>query len=179
MTLQGFIGLGSNLGDRVTVILQAVEAIDDTPGVSVRRLSTLLETSPVGDHEQPDFLNAVAEVRSNLSAVEMMDILLSIEHQLGRDRTDGIQGGPRTIDLDLLIWGDVVQESPGLRLPHPRLPDRAFVLVPMVELAPEFVHPTLGKVMRDLLAEEIKHNGDLAGRCRPAGPGPLITPDLT
>ncbi|MDG2424390.1 MAG: 2-amino-4-hydroxy-6-hydroxymethyldihydropteridine diphosphokinase [Phycisphaerales bacterium] len=178
MSTRGFIGLGSNLGDRIAVILKAVDVIDETPGISVSRLSTLLETNPVGLAEQPDFLNAVAEVRSTLSPLEAMESLLSIEQSLGRVRSEGDQGGPRIIDLDLLLWGECTSESPGLQLPHPRLPDRAFVLVPMVELAPDLVHPTLAKSMQVLLAEEMKRNGELLDRCRPAGRGPLRTPDL-
>ena len=178
MNTTGFIGLGSNLGDRVAVILNAVEHIDETPGLSVWRLSTLLETNPVGKQNQPDFLNAVAEVRSSLAALEVMDHLLAIEQKLGRIRSDDDPGGPRTIDLDLLLWGDVTSDEPGLQLPHPRLHDRAFVLVPMVELAPNLMHPTLGRNMQELLADEIARNGDLPGRCRTAGQGPLRTPDL-
>jgi len=178
MSRTGFIGLGSNLGDRVAVILDAVDRIDETPGMSVWRVSTFLETDPVGRQDQPDFLNAVAEVRSSLEPVEAMVHLLSIEQQLGRVRSEGDPGGPRTIDLDLLLWGDCTSDEPGLHLPHPRLHERAFVLLPMVELAPDLIHPTLGRTMQDLLAEEIDRHGDLAGRCRPAGRGPLRTPDL-
>ncbi|MCH2133305.1 MAG: 2-amino-4-hydroxy-6-hydroxymethyldihydropteridine diphosphokinase [Phycisphaerales bacterium] len=174
MKVTGFIGLGSNLGDRVASILQAVEALDETPGVMVFRLSTLLETEPVGLQEQGDFLNAVVEVRSTLSASQVLQQMLAIESGLGRDRASSTAGGPREIDLDLLLWGEEISETPGVQVPHPRLHERAFVLVPMVELAPDLVHPTIGRSMRDLLEDEIKVNGPLPDRCRPAGRGPLL-----
>lgn len=174
---EGYIAVGSNLGDRLRTILAAVDMVDEVPGVSVLRLSTLLETTAVGDIQQPDFLNGVLKVRAELDALEMLESLLGIETALGRDRSASPPGGARIIDLDLLLWGDDVIEHDRLTLPHPRFHSRAFVLVPMVELAPDLVHPVNGRTMRDLLWLEIQSNGDLAKRCRPAGPGPLISPD--
>ena len=174
MKVEGDIGLGSNLGDRIAAILHAVEEIDAMHDVAAFRLSTLMETSPVGLQDQPDFVNAVLQVRSTLEPVQMLDQLLELELAMGRDRTAGEDGGPRLIDLDLLLWGDHQLDAPGLELPHPRLAQRAFVLIPMVELAPELMHPTEGRTMQELLVEEIRVNGSVEGRCRPAGRGPLL-----
>lgn len=177
MSIDGYIAVGSNLGDRLKTILMAVEMIDDLSGVSVLRVSTFLETDAVGEIDQPDFLNGVLKVQSDLQAATMLEHLLSIEARLGRDRSSVPSGGPRTIDLDLLMWGDEIIETADLTLPHPRFHERAFVLLPMVELAPELAHPADGKTMRDLLWLEIQSNGDIAQRCRPAGPGPLMPPE--
>ncbi|MBG83102.1 MAG: 2-amino-4-hydroxy-6-hydroxymethyldihydropteridine diphosphokinase [Phycisphaerae bacterium] len=175
--MEGYVAVGSNLGDRLKNILMAVEMLDDLSGVSVLHVSTLLESDAVGDVDQPDFLNGVIKVRSDLDAKSMLEKLLAIELVLGRDRSSSPPGGPRTIDLDLILWGDQLVDSPELTLPHPRFQNRAFVLVPMVELAPDLVHPGNGKSMRDLLWLEIQSNGDLANRCRPAGRGPLVPPE--
>ncbi|MBG80971.1 MAG: 2-amino-4-hydroxy-6-hydroxymethyldihydropteridine diphosphokinase [Phycisphaerae bacterium] len=174
MNVEGYIGLGSNIGDRIDAIMRAVEAIDAMSGVAAFRLSTLIETAPVGNQDQPDFVNAVLQVRSRLEPVQMLDQLLGLELEMGRDRSIGEDGGPRLIDLDLLVWGDHQLHMPGLILPHPRLAERAFVLIPMVELAPNLIHPVLGRSMQELLVEEIKANGPLEDRCRPAGHGPLL-----
>ena len=174
MKMDGYIGLGSNMGDRIAAIMHAVEAIDAMPDVAAFRLSTLMETSPVGRVDQPDFVNAVLQVRSTLEPVDMLDRLLSLELAMGRDRSVGEEGGPRLIDLDLLLWGAHQHDSPGLQLPHPRLPDRAFVLISMVELAPDLIHPVTGLSMQQLLMDEIRSNGPVEDRCRPAGRGPLL-----
>ena len=177
MTTEGYIAIGSNLGDRLKTILMAVDLIDELPEVSVLHVSTMLETSAVGDVDQPDFLNGVLKVRSDLDSFSMLWKLLEIESHLGRERSSVTTGGPRTIDLDLILWGNEVVDSEHLTLPHPRFHERAFVLLPMVELAPDLVHPRNGSTMRDLLWSEIQSNGDLAQRCRPAGRGPLIPPE--
>ena len=174
MNVDGYIGLGSNMGDRIAVILHAVEAIDAMQDVAAFRLSTLMETAPVGNQDQPDFVNAVLQVRSSLDPVRMLDRLLALELAMGRDRSIGEEGGPRLIDLDLLLWGDHQLDEPGLELPHPRLAERAFVLIPMVELAPDLVHPVHCCSMQELLMKEIKINGPIEDRCRPAGRGPLL-----
>ena len=176
MNIEGYVAVGSNLGDRLKTILMAIDMLDNLPGVSVLHVSTLLETDAVGDVHQPDFLNGVIKVRSELDARSMLTRLLSIESDLGRDRSSVPRGGPRTIDLDLLLWGTQVIETTELILPHPRFHERAFVLLPMVELAPDLIHPTNCLSMQALLAADIESNGDLLGRCRPAGPGPLIPP---
>ena len=138
MTL-AYVGLGANLGDREGSIRRAAELID------ARRLSTIIETPPWGITDQPDFLNAVAELETDVGARPLLDRLIEVERELGRVR-DGKRWGPRTIDLDLLVYGDETSDVPALQLPHPRLHERLFVLVPLAELAPELVVPGRGRV---------------------------------
>jgi 2-amino-4-hydroxy-6-hydroxymethyldihydropteridine diphosphokinase len=139
-----YIGLGSNLGDREATIRAATAAL---PGVVA--MSALRETDPVGKTDQPRFLNAVAALETELSAGELLDVLLSVERELGRERRE--RWGPRTIDLDLLLYGDETLDEPGLRVPHPRLHERRFALEPLAELDPELFVPGRGRV-KDLLA---------------------------
>jgi 2-amino-4-hydroxy-6-hydroxymethyldihydropteridine diphosphokinase len=134
-----YVGLGSNLGDRESLIRQAAELI------GARRLSSLIETEPWGYTEQPKFLNAVAEVETPLDACGFLDHLLEVERRLGRERV-GPQWGPRTIDLDLLLYGDEEIDEPGLVVPHPRLAERLFVLEPLAELVPSRKIPGSGTV---------------------------------
>jgi 2-amino-4-hydroxy-6-hydroxymethyldihydropteridine diphosphokinase len=136
---QAVVGLGSNLGDRKALIREAAELI----GAS--RLSTIIETEPWGDPDQPRYLNAVAEVDTQLSARSLLVHLLDIERRLGRERV-GRKWGPRTIDLDLLLYGDERIDEPGLVVPHPRLHQRSFVLEPLAELDPAREIPGLGTV---------------------------------
>ena len=128
-----YVGLGSNLGDREATIRDAVDRIRRLPATSVVRVSSLRETEPVGYEEQPPFVNGVAELETTLEPLDLLDRLLAIERDLGRTR-DGPRYGPRTIDLDLLLYGDVVIDHPRLTLPHPRIAERAFVLEPLAEL---------------------------------------------
>jgi 2-amino-4-hydroxy-6-hydroxymethyldihydropteridine diphosphokinase len=132
-----YVGLGSNLGDREASIREAAELI------GARRLSRIIETEPWGNEEQPKFLNAVAEVETELEPRALLDLLLEVESRLGRER-DGTHWGPRTIDLDLLLYGDRVLDEPGLTVPHPFLHDRLFVLEPLAELAPGATIPGPG-----------------------------------
>jgi 2-amino-4-hydroxy-6-hydroxymethyldihydropteridine diphosphokinase len=122
-----------------------VEALGGTGGLEVVAVSTFRETDPVGVLDQPRFLNGVAAVETTLRPRELLDALLGIERDLGRVR-DGTRWGPRTIDLDLLVYGNEVVDEPGLRLPHPRLHERRFALEPLAELDPELVIPGAGKV---------------------------------
>jgi 2-amino-4-hydroxy-6-hydroxymethyldihydropteridine diphosphokinase len=133
-----FVGIGSNLGDREATIRRALELLGELGTV---RASSIRETDPVGITDQPKFLNAVAEIETNLTARELLDRLLAIELELGRDRAGGVRWGPRTIDLDLLLYGDQTIEEPGLTVPHPRLAERDFVLEPLHELDPELALP--------------------------------------
>jgi 2-amino-4-hydroxy-6-hydroxymethyldihydropteridine diphosphokinase len=144
MTL-AYVGLGSNLGDRESLIRRAAEQI------GALRLSELRETEPWGYEKQPRFLNAVAEIETELPPRRLLDHLLDVEARLGRERV-GPKWGPRTIDLDLLLYGDEVVDEDGLTIPHPRLHERRFVLEPLAEIAPELVIPGQGGV-EDLLAE--------------------------
>ena len=140
-----YVGLGANLGDREATIRAAVVAL---PGVV--SVSSLRETDPVGKTDQPKFLNGVAALDTSLSPRELLDLLLSIERELGRERRE--RWGPRVIDLDLLLYGDEIVDEPGLNVPHPRLHERRFVLEPLAEIAPGLVIPGRGRV-EELLAE--------------------------
>ncbi len=134
-----YVGLGSNLGDREPLIRRAAEL------VGARRLSSIVETEPWGYVEQPRFLNAVAEVETPLDARGFLALLLDVERRLGRRRV-GPRWGPRTIDLDLLLFGDEEIDEPGLVVPHPHLAERPFVLEPLAELAPSRRIPGFGTV---------------------------------
>jgi 2-amino-4-hydroxy-6-hydroxymethyldihydropteridine diphosphokinase len=140
-----YVGLGSNLGDREATIRAAVAAL---PGVVA--LSELRETEPVGLVDQPLFLNGAARLETELSARQLLDELLAIERELGRERRE--RWGPRTIDLDLLLYGDEIVDEPGLSVPHPRLHERRFALEPLAELDPELVIPARGAVSALLAA---------------------------
>jgi 2-amino-4-hydroxy-6-hydroxymethyldihydropteridine diphosphokinase len=140
-----YIGLGANLGDREETIRTAAAAL------GARRLSAIRETAPWGVEDQPPFLNAVAELDTDLEPRALLERLLSIERDLGRVR-DGRRWGPRTIDLDLLLYGDRVVDEPGLQVPHPLLHERAFALEPLAELAPDVRIPGRGTVQDALTA---------------------------
>jgi 2-amino-4-hydroxy-6-hydroxymethyldihydropteridine diphosphokinase len=140
-----YVGLGANLGDREATIRRALELLDAAPDVDVVAVSTLRETEPVGYADQPRFLNGVAALETQLGPRAALDRLLEVERALGRSR-DGPRWGPRTIDLDLLVHGDEVVEEPGLRVPHPRLAERRFVLEPLAELDAGLVVPGAGSV---------------------------------
>jgi 2-amino-4-hydroxy-6-hydroxymethyldihydropteridine diphosphokinase len=144
-----YIGLGANLGDREATIRRALQLLkrDDTAVVAV---STLRETEPVGYRDQPRFLNGAAALRTELEPRELLELLLTVERELGRDRS-GPRFGPRTIDLDLLLYEGRVVSEPGLDVPHPRLHERAFALEPLLELDERLEVPGRGPV-RALLA---------------------------
>ncbi|HKO95931.1 MAG TPA: 2-amino-4-hydroxy-6-hydroxymethyldihydropteridine diphosphokinase [Pyrinomonadaceae bacterium] len=145
-----FIGLGSNLGDRAGNLLLAVRGVLHS-GIEVIRLSRIYETEPFETFQQPAFLNMAAEVRCDSATTpeDLMRELLAVEQTLGRRRE--IKKGPRTIDLDLLLFENQIRNSELLQLPHPQMHRRRFVLAPLVELAPDFVHPVLNQTMSGLL----------------------------
>jgi 2-amino-4-hydroxy-6-hydroxymethyldihydropteridine diphosphokinase len=140
-----YVGIGANLGDRQAMIVRAVEALAARPGVAVLRRSTLRETEPWGMVDQPRFLNGAVELETELEPRDLLAVLLDIERELGRTR-DGARWGPRSIDLDVLVYGDVVIDEPGLVVPHPRLAQRRFALEPLAELDPGLVVPGAGRV---------------------------------
>jgi 2-amino-4-hydroxy-6-hydroxymethyldihydropteridine diphosphokinase len=144
------IGLGGNLGDREATLRAALDRLGSEDGIEVVRVSSLRETDPVGYTDQPRFLNGVAELETELAPRELLERLLAVERDLGRVR-EGPRYGPRTIDLDLLLYGDAVVDEPGLRIPHPRMTERRFVLEPLAELEPDLVIPGRGR-LRDLLS---------------------------
>jgi 2-amino-4-hydroxy-6-hydroxymethyldihydropteridine diphosphokinase len=145
-----YIGLGANLGDRELNLRRALERLEELGPV---RASSLRETEPVGVTDQPKFLNAAAELATDLPPRELLERLLEIERELGRDRATERRWGPRVIDLDLLLFGQEAIDEPGLMVPHPRLADRRFVLEPLCELNEDLALPD-GTRVRDLLAVE-------------------------
>jgi 2-amino-4-hydroxy-6-hydroxymethyldihydropteridine diphosphokinase len=147
-----FVGLGSNLGDRELNLRRALVRIEQLGSV---RVSSFRETDPVGVTDQPKFLNAAAELATDLSPRELLERLLEIERELGRDRATERRWGPRVIDLDLLLFGEEAIDEPGLTVPHPRLADRRFVLEPLCELNEDLALPD-GTRVRDLLASQIE-----------------------
>ena len=140
-----WVGLGGNLGDAAERIEAALAALDQSPSCRLLRRSGLYRSAPWGDPDQPEFVNAVAEIETELDAAALMDRLQQIEARLGRVRGER-RWGPRHIDLDLLCYGDLERRTPGLELPHPRMHERAFVLVPLQELDPGFDIPGIGSV---------------------------------
>lgn len=154
-----WIGLGSNLGDSLSMLRRALSQLAVLHNTQVRAVSPAYWTEPWGESDQPPFLNAVAKLATSLTAEELLPCLLAIEQRLGRVR-GGKRWGPRTLDLDLLVYDDQRIDSPDLVVPHPRLHERAFVLVPLNDLSPGLEVPGLGRVA-DLLAalDERERNG--------------------
>ncbi len=158
-----FIGFGSNLGDRRALINQALQALSGLPTTSLSKLSSLYETVPVGYLEQGGFLNGVVLIQSSLAASDLLEQLLAIENRLGRVRKE--RWGPRTIDLDILFYGDNLIDEADLQVPHPELGNRLFVLEPLCEIAPSWFHPRLdGTISQLLLQYQLKHPEEVAGR---------------
>jgi 2-amino-4-hydroxy-6-hydroxymethyldihydropteridine diphosphokinase len=141
------IALGANLGDRLATLTEAVDQIGELGDVVA--VSSLYDTEPVGYADQPRYLNGVLALETELPPEALLDGLQRIEHDLGRVRT--FPNAPRTLDLDLLLYGDQMIETDRLTVPHPRLHERAFVLVPLAELVPDLIHPTRGVTVRRLL----------------------------
>ncbi|MGY4516000.1 2-amino-4-hydroxy-6-hydroxymethyldihydropteridine diphosphokinase [Lysobacter sp. HA18] len=144
--VEAYIGLGANIGDAASTIRLAFEQLDACDGIDVTARSSLYRTPAWGVTEQPDFINAVAKVATALTPQQLLATLLRLERDAGRDRCTALRWGPRELDLDLLLYGDVVIEEDGLRVPHPHLHERAFVLVPLAEVARALVVPGHGPV---------------------------------
>lgn len=154
------IALGSNLGDRLENLRAGVAGIDRAAGIEVVDVSPLYETAPVGGPDgQGPYLNAALAAETTLAAAEVLALLHRIEAE--RERLRVVHWGPRTLDLDLLVHGDLVCDTTPLHVPHPRMHERRFVMVPVCDLAPELVHPVLGRTMRELLADLPAEPGDL------------------
>ncbi|MBP8613163.1 MAG: 2-amino-4-hydroxy-6-hydroxymethyldihydropteridine diphosphokinase [Candidatus Atribacteria bacterium] len=145
-----FIAIGSNLGDREKNIIDAINLLIAN-GVDVKNISSIIETKPYGNVKQPDFLNCVVDAYTALPPRMLLETLKAIEKQLGRTRT--IHWGPRTIDLDIIFYDELVIDTSDLKIPHPDMQNRLFVLEPLNQLAPNFVHPVLNKTVRELLVE--------------------------
>jgi 2-amino-4-hydroxy-6-hydroxymethyldihydropteridine diphosphokinase len=144
--VRAFVGLGSNLGDREGTLRAAVGRLRSMAATRVVRVSSLRNTEPVGYVDQPRFLNGAVELETELPAHELLDVLLELERGFGRDRSASPPRGPRTLDLDLLLYGGEEIAEPGLEVPHPRLHERRFVLEPLAELDPALEVPGKGPV---------------------------------
>jgi 2-amino-4-hydroxy-6-hydroxymethyldihydropteridine diphosphokinase len=142
------IALGSNLGDSLSIVKDALKILAQTSGITLQAHSSWYQTAPVGP-PQPDYLNGCALVDVQLTPQELLETLLRIEAQFGRVREE--RNGPRTLDLDLLLFDDLILDIPNLQLPHPRMRERAFVLVPLAEIAPNWVEPVSGKAIAQLV----------------------------
>lgn len=151
---RAYVAFGSNLGDRLGTIKSAIAELRQSPEVFVQKISSVYETEPVGYLDQGPFLNGVLELEAQLSPQDLLESLLAIEIHHGRVREQ--HQGPRTLDLDLLFYGDLRLEEADLILPHPRLHERAFVLKPLLEIAPSLVHPVLGKTVEELCEDTLK-----------------------
>lgn len=143
---EAYIGLGSNQGNRHQNLQDAIRALDER--VQVLDLSAIYRTKAWGLEDQPDFFNQVLKVKTKMTPEDLLEVTQGIERGLGRQRE--IRWGPRTIDLDLLIYGELIKHCESLRIPHPGIPDRNFVLTGMMDLAPNLKHPVLGKTIREL-----------------------------
>ena len=164
-----FIGFGSNLGDRCALINLALRALSDLPTTFLKKLSSLYETAPVGYLEQGAFLNGAVLIKSSLAATELLVQLLAIENSLGRVRKE--RWGPRTIDLDILFYGNEVIDEVDLLVPHPELAKRIFVLEPLHEIAPVWLHPQLGGTISELLHQyQLSHPEEVPCRIVAAPP---------
>lgn len=148
-----YLGIGSNLGDRRAHVSEGIRGLGAMPRTRIGDVATVIETEPVGPINQGAFLNTAASIETRLTPAELLGCLQAIEQDRGRDRSEEARWGPRTLDLDILIFGDRVVQEPGLIVPHKRLHERAFVLVPLAEIAPELVVPGTGRTVRQLLDE--------------------------
>ena len=142
---RAYIALGSNLGDPVATLREAVDGLAALRGSLLKAVSSFYRTAPIGLKHQPDFINAVAAVDTRLSPSQLLDELFALEARYGRVRS--VRNAPRTLDLDLLLHGDAVLNDPNLTLPHPRMHERAFVLVPLAEIAPDLLVPGHGAIV--------------------------------
>jgi 2-amino-4-hydroxy-6-hydroxymethyldihydropteridine diphosphokinase len=145
-SIRAYVGLGGNVGDVEETMMEALMAIDGLPQTSIRAQSRLYRSPPWGRTDQDDFINAVIELRTRLAPRVLLDYLLEVETRFGRVRGEGDKWGPRTLDLDLLVFGEEILDLPGMHVPHPHLHERAFVLVPLAEIANMLQIPGRGQV---------------------------------
>ncbi|HZV54488.1 MAG TPA: 2-amino-4-hydroxy-6-hydroxymethyldihydropteridine diphosphokinase [Rhodocyclaceae bacterium] len=148
--IRAYVALGSNLGNPVQTVEDAIDAMAALRGSLLKAISSLYRTAPVGLKHQPDFINAVVAIDTRLDARKLLDELFSLEARFGRERS--VKNAPRTLDLDLLLHDDTVIDDPALTLPHPRMHERAFVLAPLAEIAPDLIIPGRGPVAELLAA---------------------------
>lgn len=146
-----YLGLGSNLGDKQTKLLECLRRLGEKPGIKITKLSSIYRTSPVGVSRQPDFYNAAVEIKTTLSPLSLLKAVKSIEYEMGREPNSHFR--PRPIDIDILLYGDQEVDTLELLIPHSRLTSRAFVLIPLLELNPDLTHPTSFKPLKKCLDE--------------------------
>lgn len=150
-----YIGIGSNLGDREGNCLGAIELMEER-GLMVRERSRMYETEPWGVKDQPRFINMAISAETALDPVRLLELLKDVEKLMGREKT--VRYGSRTIDLDILLYNSLIVKEPGLEIPHPLMHERDFVLDPLAEIAPDALHPVMGKTIREL-RDALKHEG--------------------
>jgi len=143
-----YLGLGANLGDRQANLAQAVELLGQR--LDIEKVSSIYETEPVGYKDQPLFLNAVCRVQTDIGPLQLLSLVKGIEASMGR--VPNFSDGPRLIDIDIILYGDMVMMDPELSIPHPRMAQRAFVLIPLAEIAPGLVHPFSGESVEEMVA---------------------------
>ncbi|MFO0052387.1 MAG: 2-amino-4-hydroxy-6-hydroxymethyldihydropteridine diphosphokinase [Dolichospermum sp.] len=143
------IALGSNMGESLAILEGAIKSLEKTPGITIKAKSSWYRTAPVGGPSQPDYLNGAAILEVQLSPHKLLETLLNIEQEFGRVRQE--HWGPRTLDLDVLLFDDLILETPDLQIPHPRMTQRAFVLVPLAEIAPDWIEPVSQEPISQLL----------------------------
>ncbi|MBD9479937.1 2-amino-4-hydroxy-6-hydroxymethyldihydropteridine diphosphokinase [Pseudoxanthomonas sp. PXM02] len=155
--VQACVGLGANLGDAADTLRKALDALERREHTAVRAVSRFYRTPAWGREDQPDFINAVALLDTSLAPRALLDLLLTVEAEFGRHRVEGERWGPRTLDLDLLLYGDAVIDEPGLRVPHPHLHERAFALVPLLDVLPAARIPGYGAAQDAVSALEMSN----------------------
>ncbi|MFM6310539.1 MAG: 2-amino-4-hydroxy-6-hydroxymethyldihydropteridine diphosphokinase [Dolichospermum sp.] len=149
------IALGSNIGESLAILEGAINSLEKTPGITIKAKSSWYRTAPVGGPSQPDYLNGAAILEVQLGPQKLLETLLNIEQEFGRVRQE--HWGPRTLDLDVLLFDDLILEAPDLQIPHPRMTQRAFVLVPLAEIAPDWIEPVSREPISQLL-EKLDHS---------------------
>ncbi|WP_323703403.1 2-amino-4-hydroxy-6-hydroxymethyldihydropteridine diphosphokinase [Mammaliicoccus sp. Dog046] len=156
-----YLGLGSNMGDRQLLLEEAIQSLNAVNGIEVTKISPIYETKPVGYTEQPDFLNMCIEISTELESSELLNVCMTVEQQLHRVRVE--RWGPRTIDIDILLYDQSVIQSPDLEVPHPRMTERAFVMIPLNDIASNVVEPISKKYIWELLPNDeqvVKYNSE-------------------
>ncbi|MBU0629790.1 MAG: 2-amino-4-hydroxy-6-hydroxymethyldihydropteridine diphosphokinase [Candidatus Margulisbacteria bacterium] len=153
-----YLGLGSNVGDREEFVEQAVFLLEKNPNIQVTKRSANYETDPEGGSEQPKFINAAVEIRTKLAPQKLLDFCQEIEAALGRERE--LEWGPRTMDIDILLYDDLIYSDDTLQVPHPLMHERLFVLKPLKEIAPRMIHPVLEKTIEAIYDERKAEHGE-------------------